>query len=354
MTGRYDRDAILAATDLRALATELLGPHAGTYRHPTWPCPDPNHTQTGATPPVTLYATGRREERWHCHGCGAGGTAIDLVIAARRTDIRGALERLATHPHTPTTSQRPLPARPPATVADPDGLRRYVEACARRLWLPAGATVRDWLTDDRGLDPDILRHNQIGADPGPATQPRPDGMPRGTGAVLPVITTAGVPVYAQLRVLQPQGRQPRYLNPAARLAPNPRVARIRPVHRSGDEIVITEGIIDALTAASGGYRSAALLGAALTTPATATALARLPGPLVLALDPDDAGQRATESLAALLRAEHRPPRLLPEGAGDLNERAVTSRHWPAQLAELVAAATPTSRDSSRHLGRGVA
>jgi hypothetical protein len=352
VTGRYDRDAILAATDLRTLATELLGPHAGTDRHPTWPCPDPNHAQTGATPPVTLYATPRGEERWHCHGCGAGGTAIDLVIAACRIDIRGALERLVTQPPGPTRSGWPSPSRP-ASVADPDGLRRYVGACARRLWLPAGTTVREWLTSERRLDPEVLRHNQIGADPGPAIQPRPDGMPRGAGAVLPVIT-GSVSVYAQLRVLHPRCEQPRYLNPAARLAPNPRVARIRPVDRAGDEIVVTEGIIDALTAASGGYRSAAVLGAALTTPATAAALARLPGPLVLALDPDDAGQRATTALTELLHAQHRPPRLLPDGAGDLNERAITSRDWPAQLTELVAASMPTSRDSSRHLGRGVA
>ncbi len=35
----YDRDALLAATDLRRLADELLGVHAGSERAPTWRCP---------------------------------------------------------------------------------------------------------------------------------------------------------------------------------------------------------------------------------------------------------------------------------------------------------------------------
>ena len=77
----HDRDAILAAVDLAALADELLGSRRGTARSPTWPCPNAQHAQTGRTPPVTVFRSQQGHERWHCHGCGAGGTAIDLVLA---------------------------------------------------------------------------------------------------------------------------------------------------------------------------------------------------------------------------------------------------------------------------------
>lgn len=36
----YDRDALLAAVDLRALADDLLGHRSGTGRSPMWPCPN--------------------------------------------------------------------------------------------------------------------------------------------------------------------------------------------------------------------------------------------------------------------------------------------------------------------------
>ena len=43
----YDRDALLAATDLRALADDLLGPGKRSGRSAMWPCPSDQHAQTG-------------------------------------------------------------------------------------------------------------------------------------------------------------------------------------------------------------------------------------------------------------------------------------------------------------------
>ena len=91
----YDRDALIAAIDLPALADELLGASRGTGRNPAWPCPNPKHPQTGRTPPVSVFTSHRGEQRWRCHGCGEGGTAIDLVMACCRTDLRGAMDLLA-------------------------------------------------------------------------------------------------------------------------------------------------------------------------------------------------------------------------------------------------------------------
>ena len=67
---RYDRDEVLARTDLPELCEELLGPPKGRGRSATWPCPAPNHgPQTGKTPPLTTFTTRWGEQRWRCHAC---------------------------------------------------------------------------------------------------------------------------------------------------------------------------------------------------------------------------------------------------------------------------------------------
>jgi hypothetical protein len=338
----YDRDALLAAVDLRQLADELLGPSRGTARSRTWRCPNPHHSQTGRTPPVSVFASRRGEQRWRCHGCGEGGTAIDLVLQARGGSIREALGYLAgkVGHHDVGSDWQPRPP-PPAPVAhpsrgcrDPAGVQRYVDECAERLWQPSGRAIRHWLTDERGIPPDVLRANRIGADLGPRAQRRPDGMPKATGAVLPVVSR-GKAVYAQIRVPHPRGDGPRYLNPTAELAANPRLARLRPASCHREEVIATEGTIDALSAAAGGYRSVALLSATYSDESVALALARLPHPLVLALDADDAGRTGAQRLAALLEARHRPPVILDLGTGDLNDVMRRATDWPGQLASAV-------------------
>lgn len=345
----YDRDRLLDSTDLAALADDLLGPHTGTARTPTWPCPNPNHAQTGRTPPVTIFWSRNGDERWHCHGCGDGGTAIDLVMAVDRCDVRHALGTLARRTgHTPDepSSRRPFrPRRPqpptaPDRVTDPDGLAAFVDDCARRLWTPQGRPVRRWLTHTRGLPADVLRHNHIGADPGAPRQPRPDGMPAaGWAAVLPVHCD-GQAVFAQLRALS--SRRIRYLNAAAQLAPNPRVAHYRPVDERGPCALVTEGILDALSATAAGYRSAALLGASMPDPARGNhaadqitdALLEPGGRIILALDDDDAGHRASERLGALLnaRTNQEAVRLtLPPRTNDLNDWMRSANDWPQTL-----------------------
>jgi len=232
----YDRDALLAAVDLRDLADDLLGPAGTNGRARMWRCPNPQHAQTGRAPPVSIFAGRRGEQRWRCHGCGDGGTASDLVVACRGGALRDAMTFLAERtghreqpetwrPSGPRASDRIFPA---AGCTDPDGLDSYVRDCARRLWAPEGRQLLRWLTNERGLPEDVLARNHVGADLGPSVQTRPDGMPRAAGVVLPVVENEGA-VYAQIRVPHPAGDRPRYLNPASRLAANPRLSRIRPV-----------------------------------------------------------------------------------------------------------------------------
>lgn len=106
------------------------------------------------------------------------------------------------------------------------------------------------------------------------------------------------------------------------------------------EILVTEGILDALSANAAGYRAAAILSPGLADAHVAVYLTRLQGPLVLALDPDDAGQRATERLALHLAARGRHPARLEALAGDLNETLVESHDWPRKLTAHAGARSP--------------
>ncbi len=337
----YDRDSLLAAIDLAALADELLGPRAGSARTPMWRCPNAGHAQTGRSPPLSVFDSHRGEQRWHCHGCGEGGTAIDLVLSCRGGTFREALEYLARragHNDRGLDWEPPRPASPrrprQSGCRDPLGLQRYVDDCAERLWKPDGRSIRRWLTDVRGLPSDVLAENRIGADLGPRRQPRPEGMPRASGSVLPAISRGHV-VYAQLRVPKPGPGRPRYLNPTTELATNPRVTRMRPAECRHPEVIVTEGCIDALSAAAGGYRAVAVLSAGYSDEATAVALARLPHPLVLAFDSDDAGQSAARRLAALLESRLRPPVVVDIGSGDLNDALLRSDDWATDLPSRV-------------------
>lgn len=264
----FDRDRILQSVDLAALADELLGEHAGRGSSQSWACPSPTHAQTGRTPPVAIFRSHQGEERWHCHGCGEGGTAIDLVMATRSVDVRRALEFLGGRAgvrHAPDgrSAVAPVRCRPRVqhALADPEGLRSYVDECARRLWTPEGRAVRRWMTDQRGIPEDVLRVNRIGADPGRTRQPRPKGMPSAGWSVVLPVCEEGRPVFAQLRLLSSGSR--RYLNASAELGPNPRLGLYEPAGEPRPCTLITEGVIDALSAASAGYRGAALLGAAI-------------------------------------------------------------------------------------------
>lgn len=342
----FDRDHILQGVDLAALADELLGPHSGTGASPTWPCPSPTHAQTGRTPPVSIFRSHQGEERWHCHGCGEGGTAIDLVMATRAVDVRGALELLGgragvrdQRDRVATPSQVRCQPRDRAVLTDPDGLRSYIDSCARRLWTSEGRAVRRWMTEQRGIPEDVLRVNHIGADPGRRRQPRPKGMPSAGWAVVLPVCEDGRPVFAQLRLLSSGPK--RYLNASAELGPNPRLGLYEPAGEPRPCTLITEGVIDALSAASAGYRGAALLGAAIPglssrNPAAERLeerLRTLPGRLVSALDADAAGDRGSKRLQELVTPRDRNlARLrLPAGFNDLNDWMRSSSDWQRQV-----------------------
>jgi DNA primase len=340
---RYDRDALLADVDLQDLADELLGARQGRARSPTWPCPMPTHAQTGRTPPVTIFTTRWGEQRWHCHGCGACGTAIDLVMQARNVPVREAMDLLAGRScqHSRRDSSPPAPGRRPPVVPSlphPE-IDTYAAECERLLWTPQGRSARRWLVDTRRLSEDVLRANRVGYDPGVRRLDRPDGLPRPPGVVLPVLDEDGRAVFTQTRRLG-SVEGPRYLNCASRAAPNPRMAsyQLGSVDAGSRCLIVCEGAIDALSAASAGHHAVAILGTSLADDRVASRLAMGTRRPVIAFDADEAGDLAAGRLIGLLQGRGVDARRLrpPGQVGDLNAWSIHGgNRFPADLCREV-------------------
>lgn len=302
-----DRDEMLRRVDLAALLDQLSpAPPYRMGRASRWRCIDPNHED--ARPSVTMFVDQRGVGRWKCWSGGHGGTAIDALVVARGMTVGGALDELArdsgmeigTAPE-PRRSDRVLV--PTVAVPLDPSVVRYVEACERILWTSTGRQVLRYLVEERGLDPEVLRLNRVGADPGPDVLRRPSGLPRGgVAAVLPALSRDGAITYAQARYLVPPEGCSKYDNPSSRLCANPKLGWVSPAVPAQPQIVVCEGMIDALTVASNGHSAAAVLGATYVSEDLAHELINGAAgrPMVVLFERDAAGDAAADRLAFLL------------------------------------------------------
>jgi DNA primase len=270
-----------------------------------------------------LYRTGAGQERFKCHACGEGGTAIDLLMLAKTMTAGDAMQELANRSSLAPAAAPPATARPgpgparkaPRHQADPLAagapqkphpmIEEFVAAAHRLLWTPAGGDARRHL-QGRGFSEPIVRANRIGFDPGPAALPRPRGLPRRfPGITYPVLDDTDHAIYYQVRALDPaHAVERKYDQPATVLAPNPKLAVIRTVGPPRSPVIaVTEGIPDALTVAHTGLRAVAMLGVAHAGTHGVEHLAERilrdhPAPgYLLCLDPDPAGIDASRRLA---------------------------------------------------------
>jgi hypothetical protein len=216
----------------------------------------------------------------------------------------------------------------------------YANFCARLLWSPLGAPVREWL-HNRGLGDDVLRANHVGADPGRDRLRRSRGIPygAGAGATFPALDVDGQICYVQTRALEPRPGYGKYDNPSAALAPNPRLTwAVPPGPARPGQLLICEGIPDALIAAQAGYRSVGLLGTNALDPTVAARIANVATrdnlDVTIITDNDDngVGKHLGQQLAERLGDEGLAVTTLepPEGH-DLSTWARATRAWARQL-----------------------
>lgn len=339
---RWPIDQVLDRTDLSALLDELAEAAAHTIGPGRkWHCPMPYHEDHRAS--VTMFRDRTGHERWRCWSGDHRGDAIDLVVATTGRDRADAVEWLANragmHP------DRPLPPMPPrqssapaaAKVMDPL-VARYVHACHRVLAASAGRPVRDWL-HARGINDATITANLIGADPGRTMMRRSRGLPYGAevAATFPVYGPGGALTYVQARYLDPDTAGRKYDNPAAALAPHPRLgfAVTAGAARPGVTLVC-EGMPDALIAAQAGFHAVGLLGAQTPDESVAARLANHADntntELVIVCDPDAAGRRVADALVSLLGdCGHHADVVTPPDGLDLNDWANRCPTWPDHI-----------------------
>jgi DNA primase len=299
---------------------------------------------------------------FYCFGCGAGGDVIAFLARLREVGFREAVALLGgtALPVSRTTPWRMagsavgerVPRR--ATDAPPDAATRSVIAAAADYYhtrLLRSGTAQAYLAgrgvtsaisrrhrlgfaDGRGLDRHLAR---LGCDLDAAEQVGllHAGYESFAGRVIiPDLDAAGRATWLTGRAVTATG--PRYLS--LRL-PAP-ILGLR--SEQEDEVLLTEGPFDLLTARAWGLPAVALLGTRVS-PGVVAALRRFRR-VYTALDADPAGTRATRALAEALGARVVPV-LMPDGAGDVNDLAQLPDGRRRFLAALRATGYDTAPDT---------
>lgn len=347
-----DRDDLLARTDL-AQVLDALTTGRGDGRRRTWNCPEPDHPDVH--PSVTIHTDRHGTQRWRCWSGGHGGTAIDVVVAARGMPVGDAIRWLDdNYAHLrPVRRDPPSPVRP---VGDPaPEVVEYVERCAKLLWTPAGRPVREWL-NARGYPDDVLALNKVGADPGRRYLPRPKGFPAGwLAAIYPALDRCGEVTYFQARYLDPPEGRGKYDNPSSRWAANPRLGWVRPTAGGGDSercIIVTEGLADAFAAARLGHRAVGVLGTTAFDQSAAQCVAseanEFSRPVIVCFDADAAGRvgaiGVVDDLAVVCSSQVRS--ICPPTGQDLTDWVLDDAVLASKLI-LGPARSPTRRAATR-------
>jgi len=315
---------------------------------------------------------------YHCFGCGAHGSAIDFVMNSEGLSFPETVERLAAQAGLAVPQEHPEDRQRAEKRA---GLIDVLEAaCAwfeEQLRTEAGREARDYLAG-RGLDPQTVKAFRLGF------APRQRGVLakalRARGITVDQLLEAGLVKRAEEegergdggdglrdyffhRVIFPitdrRGRaiafggrtlgdsKAKYLNsPDTPLFHKGRVlynlARARKAAHDTGELLVTEGYMDVIALAEGGFPAAvAPLGTALTEEQIEE-LWRLTAEPTLCFDGDAAGQRAALRAAERALPLLKPGRslsfaLLPPGE---DPDSLLRSQGPAALRALLEAAQP--------------
>jgi DNA primase len=261
-------------------------------------------------------------QTWHCFGaCGTGGDAFSFVMRAENVDFREALRRLADR------AGIALQAQPEAERQEEARGRLYAALEAATLFYanllltaPAGAPARAHLSE-RGMERATWEAYQLGYSPSAwdalskhllgkgfsVDELKECGLvaARESGGVydrfrnrlvIPIRDARGRTVGFGARLLAGEG--PKYINsPATELFDKSAslygIDRAQKAIRAADQAVIVEGYFDVLAAHQAGLLDVVGSMGTAITPKQIAGLKRLTKNLVLALDPDAAGEEAT-------------------------------------------------------------
>lgn len=278
-------------------------------------------------PSLVVYP---HNESYFCFGCGAGGDVIDFVARLHGVGFREAAAMLST----PSTQHEDRRSQGRTLVSFtsrgedeplPESEATVVEA-AVAFYHDALWRSREALTylADRGIDQDTARRCRLGfGRPGLAELLRRRGLSLAAAHRVGLLAGDAEMMLGRIVVPDLRGGRATWLTSRALRQGPPRYLNLRLakpllglglVH--GDDVLVTEGPFDWLTAVQWSLPSVALLGTHVSRSA-AQALARF-GRVYLALDADEAGRRAASQIAADLHGRGVIVDL-PRGVHDLND-----------------------------------
>jgi DNA primase len=216
---------------------------------------------------------------FHCFSCGAGGSVLDFVAAMEGCTLREAARKLAGDG---TAGPAPPANQPKATVT-----RKSSSVSPLGFTLRGIDSAHPYLAA-RGIESATAQEFGIGFYRGP-------GILCGR-LVIPIHNADGELVAYCGRALD--GAEPRYRFPSG-FAKSEVVFNLHRV-AGQDSVVVVEGFFDCFRLHQAGVAAVALMGTRLSDAQQHVLLRSFRG-VILMLDGDEAGRRATASIAARLR-----------------------------------------------------
>lgn len=258
------------------------------------------------------FQVNRRKGLWHCFGCGAGGDVISFVMRREGIGFREALRLLSN------------PGR--SEAAD-------ILAAAAGYWhgCLAGSRSAQGYLARRGIGtPGIIEQYRIGFAPGAAKTRHKlisDGFSEGEIRAAGLVNRKGLDMFFG-RATFPLVEDGRTVNVYGRSLSDSYRHMYLPGRRDvifnlenvrGENAILTEGAIDALSLAALGFENAVSSLSANLTPRQVEILAVRFSRITIAFDGDDGGRAGARAAAAALESRGVNVRLavLPEGS-DLN------------------------------------
>jgi len=282
---------------------------------------------------------------WNCFGCGEGGSAIDFLMKINNLDFKAAVRRL-----TPGS----LP-----TVNRSDLLRRVTDHFHSNL-LTSDNKGKAYL-EKRGLwNEHLIKTFKIGFSDGSLGKSFNEERQQlrtelglfkinyyetfANCVVFPVLDLEGTPtdLYAR-RTMNYTDRANHCYNKGQHVG----IFNHANVKQSSS-VIVTEGIVDALSIYQAGFKNVtALYGTNGLTPALEKLL-NTKDEIILALDNDSAGVKATNKIKERLKTLVIKAVLFPEGIKDAN--ALLLCGGSASLAEAIESATVIKEAAAHHGG----
>ena len=282
-----------------------------------------------------------KRNRYKCFTCGVSGSVIDLYMAIKGVEKGEAIRDLASmaglapdSPQSHATSQF-TPKSKPEVILEPT--EAYSDIYEELAYLCGGLDREslDYLTSDkRGLteqtandfllcnirdyqDIDKKLKAKFSKD-----ELQKAGVLSDKGSLIFYKHKVIIPFMSEGRVVFLQGRrtdegQPKYLH-IKRPVPLFNTDKLKELEK-GDKVYIAEGVFDAMILEQNGYNAVAILGVNNFKPEYTELFKGLE--VVLCLDNDEAGERATGELAKifLLKGQAVTAKQLPDGVKDITD-----------------------------------